>query len=90
MKNIITAFSQFSSPGYNAITKNKKKPETTVIHDFIFRYFKPVISQSKRMILNVEEISSIFHFPHSKYNKTPEIKWQTYKLVKAPVGLAQE
>ncbi|EKE29385.1 MAG: hypothetical protein ACD_2C00182G0010 [uncultured bacterium (gcode 4)] len=90
LKNMITAFSQFSSPGFNAIVKNKKKPEATVIHDFIFRYFKPVFYQSKRMILNSEEISSIFHFPHSKYNKTPEIKWQTYKLVKAPVWLAQE
>lgn len=90
LKNIVTAFSQFTQPWFNSIVKNKTKPEATVIHDFIFRYFKPVFLQSRRMILNVEEISSLFHFPHAKYNKTPEIKWQNYKLVKAPVGLATE
>lgn len=42
------------------------------------------------MILNVEEISSIFHFPHSKYNLTPEIKWQKFKIVKAPDNLPKE
>ena len=42
------------------------------------------------MILNVEEIASIFHFPHSKYNLTPEIKWQKFKIVKAPDNLPKE
>ncbi len=90
LKNIITAFTQLTAPWYNSISKNKKIPEATVIHDYIFRYFRPVFSQSKKNIMNVEEIASIFHFPHSKYNRTPEIKWQTYKLVKAPVWLATE
>lgn len=90
LKNIITSFSQFSAPGFNSISKNKKISESRVIHDFIFRYFSPVWIQSKKMILNVEELSSLFHFPHSKYNRTPEIKWQNYKVVKAPVDLPKE
>lgn len=90
LKNIITSFSQFSWPWFNSIVKNKSKPESSVIHDYIFRYFTSSFFQSKKMILNIEEIASIFHLPHSKYNKTPEIKWQNYKLVKAPVGLATE
>lgn len=90
LKNIITAFSQFTWPGYNSISKNKKVTENSVIHDYIFRYFNNTFFQSKRLILNVEEIASIYHFPHSKYNRTPEIKWQTYKVVKAPVNLPKE
>jgi len=42
------------------------------------------------MILNTEEIASLFHFPHIKYNKTPEIKWQNFKIVKAPSDIPKE
>jgi len=42
------------------------------------------------MILNIEEIASIFHFPSAKYNKTPEIKWQNFKIAKAPTNLPTE
>ena len=42
------------------------------------------------MILNTEEIASLFHFPHKKYNETPEIKWQNFKVVKAPTGIPKE
>jgi len=42
------------------------------------------------MIFNTEELASIFHFPHIKYNKIPEIKWQNFKLVKAPTNLPKE
>lgn len=42
------------------------------------------------MIFNTEEISSLFHFPHTKYNKTPEIKWQNFKIVKAPADIPRE
>jgi hypothetical protein len=42
------------------------------------------------MILNTEEIASLFHLPHSKYNKTPEIKWHNFKIVKAPSNIPKE
>jgi hypothetical protein len=42
------------------------------------------------MILNTEELASIFHIPHIKYNKTSEIKWQNFKLVKAPRNIPKE
>ena len=42
------------------------------------------------MILNTEELASIFHFPHKKYNNTPEIKWQNFKIVKAPTNIPKE
>jgi ribosome biogenesis SPOUT family RNA methylase Rps3 len=42
------------------------------------------------MILNTEELASIFHFPHIRYNETPEIKWQNFKVIKAPHSIPKE
>jgi DNA helicase HerA-like ATPase len=42
------------------------------------------------MILSVQEIASIYHFPHSKYNKVPEIRWQNFKIVRAPINLPNQ
>jgi hypothetical protein len=35
-------------------------------------------------------LASIFHFPHSKYNKSPEIKWQNFKVVSAPKEIPKD
>jgi hypothetical protein len=42
------------------------------------------------MILNTEELASLYHFPHVKYNKSEEIKWQNFKIVKAPSNIPKE
>jgi hypothetical protein len=60
-----------------------------VVRNYIFRYFRSS-PLSKKNILNIEEIASLYHFPHSKYNKTPEIKWQNFKIVKAPSNIPDE
>ena len=44
----------------------------------------------KRQLLNIKELSSIFHFPHYRFNRSPRIKWQTYKVVPAPDGVPNE
>lgn len=38
----------------------------------------------KVSILSPEELASIYHFPTSRYNYTPVIKWLSYKVVPAP------
>ncbi|EKD66707.1 MAG: hypothetical protein ACD_49C00021G0022 [uncultured bacterium (gcode 4)] len=88
LKNIIWAFSQFSSPGFNSFKKDKISSDL-VVRNYIFRYFKSS-PLAKKNILNIEEIASLYHFPHSKYNKTPEIKWQNFKIVKAPANIPDE
>jgi DNA helicase HerA-like ATPase len=40
--------------------------------------------------MNSEELSTLFHFPSSKYNKQPEIRWQRFKLIKAPTNIPKE
>jgi len=51
---------------------------------------KPFLLQFNSMILNTEELASIYHFPNSNYNKSEEIKWQRFKIVKAPTNIPKE
>ncbi len=44
----------------------------------------------KKSILVPEELASLFHYPHSRYNLSPNIKWLAYKVVPAPVELPTE
>lgn len=41
----------------------------------------------KTSIMVPEELASIFHFPNSRYNYTPMIKWLTYKVLPAPTEM---
>lgn len=87
MENILSAFSQFASPAYNRFKKIKYKSLDLLVRNYIFRQFSWI---QREDIMNSEEVATIFHFPHSRYNKQPEIKWQNFKIVKAPVNIPKE
>jgi len=89
LKNIISAFTQFAYPDFNRFKYTIKHSNKSLIKNFKFRFFKKPF-WLKKMILNTEELASLFHFPHKKYNKTPEIKWQNFKIVKAPKNIPKE
>lgn len=89
LKNIVSSFSQFSYPDFNKFTYTIRHSQNTLIKNYIYRYFKKPF-WLKTMILNTEEIASLFHFPHIKYNEAPEIKWQNFKVVKAPHNIPKE
>ena len=89
LKNIISAFTQFAYPDFNKFKYSLRHSLKSILKNYIFRFFKKPF-WLKKMILNTEEIASLFHFPHIKYNKTPEIKWQNFKLVKAPKNIPKE
>ncbi|MEI8253688.1 MAG: hypothetical protein WCG25_08345 [bacterium] len=44
----------------------------------------------KKMILNIKELSSILHFPHSRFNLNPRISRQKYRVIPAPDNLPLE
>ena len=87
LQNIISAFSQFNSPAYNRFKPVKRKSLSLLIQHYIFRQFA---WWQKSPTMNSEELATLFHFPHSKYNKQPEIRWQRFKLVKAPTNIPKE
>ena len=44
----------------------------------------------KKSLFAQDELASIFHFPDSRYNPIPIIKWLTYKVLPPPVDLPTE
>jgi hypothetical protein len=87
LANIVSSFSQFSSPAYNKFKPVKKKSLSLLIEYYLKRQF---VWWQREFIMNSEEISTLYHFPHSKYNKQPEIRWQRFKVVKAPTNLPKD
>ena len=89
LTNIISSFSQFAYPDFNKFTHTIHHNQKKLIKNYIFRYFRKPFYLNK-MILNTEELASLYHYPHIRYNQTAEIKWQNFKIVKAPSNLPKE
>jgi len=81
------AFSQFNSPDFNGFKVNRAlgKDLKKMIYDFSFRLF----NESQKIILNTEELTSIFHLPMIEL-ATPQLKMLKAKQAAAPVNLPKE
>jgi hypothetical protein len=89
LRILLTSLSQFSSPERNGlkikeISEDNKKKQ--ILTDIIFRSFDP---REKNMLLNTEEISSLYHFPN-QFIETPHIKWLLAKQANPPANLPTE
>ncbi len=86
LSHIENAFSQFENPGVNYFkvqrigSKSKKQA-----FNYIFRAF----NEDYTLLLGVEEISSIFHFPIST-TETPKIKWLKSGSAQPPTDIPKE
>jgi len=80
------AFSQFENPGINHFvvrhigTRSKKQA-----FNYIFRAF----NEEYAILLGVEEVASVFHFPIST-TETPKIKWLKAGSAPPPVDMPTE
>ncbi len=90
MKSILNAFAQYGSPSLNSLVRRKWHSGRALIRNFLFRSFRRSWHLQNRLVLAPDEITSLFHFPHTKYNRTPGVKWQNYKIVKAPANLPKD
>lgn len=79
------AFSQYENADLNYFQIKNRNKKNDVAYDFIFRNF----IQEQSMILNVEEISSIFHLPIS-VTEAPKIKWLKSNAAPAPSDIPKE
>lgn len=86
ISNIAAAYAQYGAPGYNSL----KLAKIRAFDNFLKQYLSRSSKSSHSTIFATEELASIFHFPHSKYNRTAEIRWQNFKIVKAPINIASE
>lgn len=84
LKELENSFTQFNLPhgnGFRIIEAflGKSRFLNRTVYNFIFRNFE----NSRKIILNTEELSSIFHFPTAA-TETPQIKWQKSKQSPPP------
>jgi hypothetical protein len=72
MDNVVGAFNQFDNSGMNELEKKKigKLSQRDFMNDFIYRH----PSMDSGLILNTEELASLYHFPNEEV-KTPHINW---------------
>lgn len=84
LRVIIAAFSQFHAPALNSF-KYKSIPIGRLARDYILRFF----GDAPKMILNAEELASLFHLP-TKVIETPGVKWQMSRSLPPPADLPSE
>ncbi len=86
LNNIVGAFAQFTSP-QNSFKKTRIWFKHLFMIDFIYRYM-PIINRGT-MILNSEELATVFHLPN-KMVETHHISWLNAKTAPAPSEIPNE
>lgn len=81
--NIRSSFEQFSSD-LNGLKGRKIRNKGAFVTDFLYRYHPMFhIFGNQKMILNSEELATVFHFPNKQIT-TPHIQWLNAKRAPAP------
>lgn len=86
LNNIVGAFAQFSS-SFNTFKRNRIWFKHLFMIDFIYRYM-PFLNRNT-MILNAEELATVFHLPN-KTVETHHIRWLNAKNAPAPSEIPTE
>ena len=85
VRNIYSSFAQFNSPDRNGLKIIFPRAIQKILPYYILRHF----SRKHIMLLNSEEIASIFHFP-SFLVDTPGIRWFSAKRAPAPNNIPSD
>lgn len=87
LRSLESAFSQFADPTSNHFSTGEAKGRARdrLFFDFSFRNFDP----GSLMLLNTEELTSIFHFPNVPLD-TPKIRQLKAREAAPPVNLPNE
>lgn len=85
LSHLENSFQQFENHDVNHFIVKKRKKSKQVVYDYIFRNF----DDEKAIVLNTEEIASIFHFPIST-TETPKIKWLKAGAAPPPINIPSE
>lgn len=85
LEGIGAGFSQFGTPERNEFAMVKQKDLKNLVHLYSFRLF----DDEHAMILNSEELASIFHLPTS-FTNIPKVRELKFKEVSPPSNLPKE
>ncbi len=78
MQAVVGAFKQFNSTNLNGFTNKKPSFACEKVAEYRSRFFI-----DSGFILNIEELASLFHLPHTTV-ETPNIVWATTKTAEPP------
>lgn len=81
MQAMVGTFKQFNTTNLNGFQSKYASFEPTKMTDYQDRAFI-----DKGFILNIEEVASVFHLPHTTV-ETPNIVWATTKTAEPPANL---
>ncbi len=87
LKDIVDSFSQYSlfEYGNGFVRSDPYFKKDKLILDYIYRYF----DKKKKLVLNTEEMASLYHFPLVT-TETPNIRWLVARKAPAPTNLPKE
>ncbi|MCA9386905.1 TraM recognition domain-containing protein, partial [Candidatus Dojkabacteria bacterium] len=77
LSNALSTFDQYTKEGGNSFSKMDKKETKRIVTDVIYRIPR------ETMVLNVEELATLFHFPN-KNVEAPFINWLLSRKAPAP------
>jgi len=86
LNNLVNAFSQYNVYKYGNGFQVSDRPLKRLVNDFIYRHF----DEGKRMVLNTEELASLYHLPIPLVSEAPNIRWLESKKAAAPLNMPRE
>jgi type IV secretory pathway TraG/TraD family ATPase VirD4 len=87
MQNLVTTFALYDAPGMNGFKFAPASNPEGLVTAFIFRIFPPEINN---MILNTEELATIFHLPDNEFTPTTNVERLASKQVDGPPVLLSD
>ncbi len=90
--SIVLGFNLFKSPDLNYFQNRRIVPVDCVNNPILYHNFKKRLLWfgEKNSIMVPDELASIYHFPSSRYNMSPVIKWLDYRVLPAPPDAPQQ
>ena len=92
LNGMFVAFNTFKKKGGNTLENQRIIPIDKYNAPIIFHNYQlrlPALFE-KTCLFCSEELGTLFHFPDSRYNRIPTIKWLTYKVLPPPIDLPKE
>ena len=97
VKDVLSGLFQYNYVWLNSFGYTQAKKINEFAKDTVKRTFsRPFFTCHSRTwatesdVVNIKEITSLYHFPHNKFNKNPRIKRQKFKIVPAPDNIPTE
>lgn len=85
IEGVLAGFKQFDHPAFNSLKSSSPSNRRQDIVNYIYRYF----DDKQKMILNTQELASIWHTPN-RFIETPYLEWLEARQAPAPTNVPTE